>query len=74
MDKKKQNEFREKQYSRNSEGLKQRRLKDEARWKFNPNANYSEEDDSLDEEWDDSEYTDPRWSRKLLILFNFSPL
>ena len=60
MDKKKQNEFREKQYSRNSEGLKQRRLKDEARWKFNPNANYSEEDDSLDEEWDDSEYTDPR--------------
>ena len=74
MDKKKQNEFREKQYSRNSEGLKQRRLKDEARWKFNPNANYSEEDDSLDEEWDDSEYTNPRWSRKLLILFNFSPL
>ena len=74
MDKKKQNEFREKQYSRNSEGLKQRRLKDEARWKFNPNADYSAEDDLLEDEWDDSEYTDPRWSRKLLILFNFSPL
>jgi hypothetical protein len=28
----------------------------------------------LDEEWDDSEYTNPRWSRKLLILFNFPPL
>ena len=45
MVKKKQNEFREKQYNRNSEGLKQRRLKDESRWKFNPNASYESEDE-----------------------------
>jgi hypothetical protein len=51
MVKKKQNEFREKQYNRNTEGLKQRRLKNESRWKFNPNASYeSEEDDILDDE------------------------
>jgi hypothetical protein len=49
--KKKHDEFREKQYSRNSEGLKQRRLKNDSRWKFNPNASYeSEEDDVLEEE------------------------
>ena len=61
--KKKHDEFREKQYSRNNEGLKQRRLKNESRWKFNPNASYeSEEDDILDEEeWSyDSEYDDRR--------------
>jgi len=59
MSAKKKNEFREKDYSRNSEGLKQRRLKDESRWKFNPNADYSSEDDVMDEEdWlsDDSEF------------------
>jgi len=39
---KKKNEFREKDYSRNSEGLKQRRLKDESRWKFNPNESYDD--------------------------------
>jgi hypothetical protein len=63
MVKKKQNEFREKQYNRNTEGLKQRRLKNESRWKFNPNASYeSEEEDDLDEEdWSyDSEYEDRR--------------
>jgi hypothetical protein len=59
MDKKKNVEFREKQYSRNSDGLKQRRLKDEARWKFNPNADYSEEDDLLEEDWEE-EYDDRR--------------
>jgi hypothetical protein len=54
MNKKKQNEFREKQYSRNSEGLKQRRLKNESRWKFNPNAEYEDETDDLnDDELDD---------------------
>jgi len=60
---KKKNEFREKDYSRNSEGLKQRRLKNESRWKFNPNASYATEgDDALDEEdWSyDSEYDDRR--------------
>jgi hypothetical protein len=43
--------------------LKQSRLKDESRWKFNPNASYeSEEDDDTDEEeWSyDSEYDDRR--------------
>lgn len=59
MSSKKKNEFRDKDYSRNSEGLKQRRLKNESRWKFNPNADYtSQDDDILDEEdWlEDSEY------------------
>jgi hypothetical protein len=55
MSSKKKNEFREKDYSRNSEGLKQRRLKDEKRWKFNPNEDYSkdaeyEDDDFYEEE------------------------
>jgi len=54
---KKKNEFREKDYSRNSEGLKQRRLKDESRWKFNPNADYSSDYDFMEEDW---EY-DPEW-------------
>ncbi len=59
---KKKNEFREKDYSRNSEGLKQRRLKNESRWKFNPNADYSsEEDDDLEDEWEyDQEWNDQR--------------
>ena len=63
MVKKKQNEFREKQYNRNSEGLKQRRLKNESRWKFNPNESYESDDDVLDEEEDwlqDSEFEDRR--------------
>ena len=56
---KKKNEFREKDYSRNSEGLKQRRLKNESRWKFNPNADYTSEDDEIldEQDWfEDSEY------------------
>jgi hypothetical protein len=42
-------------YNRESEGLKQRRLKEESRWKFNPNQDYSsnEDDDSDDEDFDD---------------------
>ena len=58
MSKKKNYEFREtKQYNRNSEGLKQRRLKDEARWKFNPNSEYeTEEDDFEDDDGDWSEH------------------
>jgi hypothetical protein len=41
--------------NRESEGLKQRRLKEESRWKFNPNQDYSsnEDDDSDDEDFDD---------------------
>jgi hypothetical protein len=61
--KKKQDEFREKQYSRNSEGLKQRRLKNESRWKFNPNDSYESDDDLVDEEenWQyDSDYEERR--------------
>jgi hypothetical protein len=53
-------EEREKQYNRNSEGLKQRRLKDESRWKFNPNADYSSEDDDVIDEEEDWGY-DPEW-------------
>jgi hypothetical protein len=53
MSSKKKNEFREKDYSRNSEGLKQRRLKDENRWKFNPNEEYVSDDDLDDLEEDD---------------------
>ena len=62
MSAKKKNEFREKDYSRNSEGLKQRRLKDESRWKFNPNETYDSEDDVLDEEdwFYDPEFDDRR--------------
>ena len=56
MAKKKNYEFqsRDRDYGRNSEGLKQRRLKDESRWKFNPNAGYEDEvDDLSDVEFDD---------------------
>jgi len=45
---KKKHEFRDRDYSRNSEGLKQRRLKEETRWKFNPNQETA--DDLLEEE------------------------
>jgi hypothetical protein len=54
---KKKNEFREKDYSRNSEGLKQRRLKNESRWKFNPNDSYESEDVLEDEDlFEDQEF------------------
>ena len=33
---------REREYGRNKDGLKQRRLKEENRWKFNPNQSYDE--------------------------------
>ena len=51
MSSKKKNEFREKDYSRNSEGLKQRRLKEESRWKFNPNQEYESDDFLEEEDW-----------------------
>lgn len=44
MSKKKNYEYRDNSYRGESEGLKQRRLKDENRWKFNPNKDYSEYD------------------------------
>ena len=50
MSAKKKYEYREKKnFNRESDGLKQRRLKDESRWKFNPNQEYAS-DDVLDEE------------------------
>ena len=63
MSSKKKNEFREKDYSRNSEGLKQRRLKEESRWKFNPNETYESGDDDFMEEEDwfsDPDFEDRR--------------
>ena len=59
MSSKKKYEYREKSsFNRNNEGLKQRRLKDESRWKFNPNSNYSAEDDVIEEEdW----FSDPNF-------------
>jgi len=56
MSSKKKYEFRsrEKDFGRNSEGLKQRRLKDESRWKFNPNESYESDEDSTeyDDDWE----------------------
>ena len=60
MDKKKNVEFQEKQYSRNSDGLKQRRLKDAARWKFNPNESYESDEEEFDDFDDFEEHEDQR--------------
>ena len=60
MDKKKNVEFQEKQYSRNSDGLKQRRLKDAARWKFNPKESYESDEEGLDDFDDFEEHEDQR--------------
>ena len=60
MDKKKNVEFQEKQYSRNSDGLKQRRLKDAARWKFNPNESYESDEEEFDDFDDLEEHEDQR--------------
>lgn len=49
MSAKKKYEYREKKnFNRESDGLKQRRLKDESRWKFNPNSVYDAEEDNDD--------------------------
>jgi hypothetical protein len=51
MSKLKHYEYRDNRDRRDSEGLKQRRLKDEARWKFRPTRDYVEgvdEEDDLD--------------------------
>lgn len=49
MSKLKHYEYRDNRDRRDTEGLKQRRLKDEARWKFRPTKDYMEEsqDDDL---------------------------
>lgn len=55
---KKKHEFRERDYSRNSEGLKQRRLKDESRWRYNPNT-ANKDFEEYDDEFED--YVEDRW-------------
>jgi hypothetical protein len=58
MSAKKKYEYREsKNYNRNSEGLKQRRLKDESRWKYNPNSDYVPDDIIEEEDW----FSDPNF-------------
>ena len=49
--------------NRKTEGLKQRRLKDEARWRFRPNRDYmgeSQEEDDLGDFEDDYHVEDYR--------------
>lgn len=62
MSSKKKYEYREKKnFNRESDGLKQRRLKDESRWKFNPNADYSSDNFTEEEDWFyDPEFDDHR--------------
>lgn len=56
MSSKKKYEYREKKnFNRESDGLKQRRLKDESRWKFNPNESYEQEDNFEETDWQDDE-------------------
>ena len=62
MSGKTKNEFREKDYCRNSEGLQQRRLKTESRWRFNPNASYESEEE-LDDDLEDSYDYDEGYDR-----------
>ena len=59
MSKLKHYEYRDNRDRRDSEGLKQRRLKDEARWKFRPTHDYVEEsrdDDDSDDYVEDEHY------------------
>lgn len=54
MPAKKKYEYREKKnFNRDSEGLKRRRLKDENRWKYNPNESYVLDNDLYDDDEDD---------------------
>lgn len=56
MSAKKKYEYREKKnFNRESDGLKQRRLKDESRWKFNPNQTFESDDFLEEEDW----FSDP---------------
>lgn len=60
MSSKKKYEYREsKNYNRNSEGLKQKRLKDETRWKFNPNEAYTKFE-MYDEDFEDKYFDEDR--------------
>ena len=53
MAKKRSNEFREKKLER--DGLKQRRLKEESRWRYNPSQFERTEYEDEEDEWDDYE-------------------
>jgi hypothetical protein len=53
MAKKRSNEFREKKLER--DGLKQRRLKEESRWRYNPSSFERAEYGENKDEWDDYE-------------------
>ena len=57
MSAKKKYEYREPKNNRDSEGLRQRRLKEESRWKFNPNADYTADDFMEEEDW----FSDPEF-------------
>lgn len=59
MSAKKKYEYREKRnFNRESDGLKQRRLKEESRWKYNPNQAYESDGNLLDDE-DEDWFHDP---------------
>ena len=55
MSKKKNYEYHDNSYRGESDGLKQRRLKEENRWKFNPNKDYSEYDNDDEDIYDEEE-------------------
>lgn len=62
MSAKKKYEYREKKnFNRESDGLKQRRLKDESRWRYNPNQTYTQDDVLEEEDWfSDPDFDDRR--------------
>ena len=62
MPAKKKYEYREKKnFSRESDGLKQRRLKEESRWRFNPSQSYESDDTVEEEDWfSDPDFDDRR--------------
>ena len=62
MSSKKNYEFRSKepQYGRNKDGLRQKRLKEDTRWRFNPNQELKTQDESEDEWFYDPEFDSRR--------------
>ena len=62
MSAKKKYEFHDKKkFNRESDGLKQRRLKDESRWKYNPNQTFESDDFLEEEDWfSDPDFDDRR--------------
>jgi len=58
MSAKKKYEYREKKnHNRDNGALKQRRLKEESRWRFNPNAGSLNDDILEEEDW----FSDPNF-------------